>query len=711
MTTGAGPAPDDDRARRELAEAQRELARLRAENDRLRGLLGMDGGRAVAHLTEPEPTLFADAQRLPRVDNGSSPEQKLALFRALFAGRDDVYALRWENARSGKTGWSPAVRGGWPRSKDKHREYLAPTADVVAGHLTGCQTVGLYPLLAGDTCRLLACDFDGRTWALDALAYTDACQDAGVPAALERSRSGDGAHVWVFFTAPVPAASARGLGAALLREAMDRRAELDLASYDRLFPAQDFPPKGSFGNLIALPLQGECRKRGTTVFLDPSSLQPWGDQWAFLGSVGRLASDTVSGLVERMRPLDVGPTATRRRRAIAGRLDAPVPPSIRCQLGGMTSIDRTGVPPHLLAALKHLASLHNPVFYERERLRRSTWTTPRFIRCYTEDLERLHLPRGLLHHVDQIVRDAGSALELSDRRSDVDPLALHFQGTLTPQQQRAVEALGEHELGTLVAPPGNGKTVMACALIARHAVPTLVIVDRKPLLEQWQARLASLLGLDASQIGTLGAGKDRRSGVIDIAMIQSLTRRDRPDELLGVYGLVVVDECHHLPAVSFEACVRHVPVRRWLGLTATPYRRDGLEGIIAMQCGPIRHEIAAATTPAARTLNLQLVTHETSFDPDIDDAASIQEVFRRLVDDDERSAAISDDVADALARGRNCLVLTQWTEHIDRLCSQLTADGASIYEPLVLVRGPLLRIGRRIFRPVGVPASRACDCS
>lgn len=302
----------DDAARRELAEAQRELAQLRAENDRLRGLLGLHPERAIAHTAEPEPRLFGVAERLPRVDNGSSAEQKLTLFRTLFAGREDVYAVRWENRCSSKAGWSPAVRGGWRRSASTHREYLPLTADIVAAHLTGRETIGLYPLLPGDACLLLACDFDGSTWALDALAYLDACGDVGVPAALERSRSGNGAHVWVFFTAPVAAASSRALGAALLREAMDRRAELDLASYDRLFPAQDFLPKGSFGNLIALPLHGECRTRGTTVFLDPSSLEPWDDQWAFLSSVARLAPDMVTRLVERLRPPDVGPTATRR---------------------------------------------------------------------------------------------------------------------------------------------------------------------------------------------------------------------------------------------------------------------------------------------------------------------------------------------------------------------------------------------------------------
>lgn len=237
------------------------------------------------------------------MDAGSPPEAKLALYRSLSVGRSDVYASRWENPRSGATGWSPAVRGGWAQASrsTRPREYLPLTDEVIAQHLAGGQTVGLYPLLPGDACQLVACDFDGSTWALDALAYLDACTANAVPAALERSRSGDGAHAWVFFTGPVSAAAARALGASLLREAMAVRAEFDLASYDRFFPAQDFLPKGrgSFGNLIALPLQGGCVQRGTTVFLDPTTMAPWEDQWTFLYSLPRLSPGAVDELVTR----------------------------------------------------------------------------------------------------------------------------------------------------------------------------------------------------------------------------------------------------------------------------------------------------------------------------------------------------------------------------------------------------------------------------
>ncbi|MGH9008579.1 MAG: TOTE conflict system archaeo-eukaryotic primase domain-containing protein, partial [Acidimicrobiia bacterium] len=301
------------------AELLAELETLRAENARLRGLLGLDTRASDLSATGWSPTLFTPQSSTPEtkpvVDRSSSRAAKVALFRSLFAGREDVYALRWENRRTGKGGWGPAVRGGWANARRPDREYLPFTDEVAEGHLAGEVHAGLYPLLPGDACRLLACDFDGAGWALDALAYLDAARAAGIPAALERSRSGDGAHVWVFFAAPVPAASARRIGVHLLREAMTVRAELDLASYDRLFPTQDFMPKGSFGNLIALPLQGECRKRATTVFLDPTTLEPYEDQWSFLASVDRLAPDAVAALAEAFGELATGPDAPTYRKA------------------------------------------------------------------------------------------------------------------------------------------------------------------------------------------------------------------------------------------------------------------------------------------------------------------------------------------------------------------------------------------------------------
>lgn len=664
-----------DGLRRGLAAANREIERLRA-------LLGL-GSDSSAPGAGWEPTLFREEASLPSVDEASLNAAKVELIRTLFEGRPDVYAQRWESSSSGKAGWSPAVKGGWRRAgASKHRQHLPLTDDVITSHLRGDTVVGVYPLLPGDHCRLLACDFDGSTWALDALAFIDACRDLDVPAALERSRSDNGAHVWIFFSEPVPAATARSIGAGLLRRAMARRVEIDLTSYDRLFPSQDFMPKGSFGNLIALPLQGRSRSGGNTVFLDPASLKPWPDQWAFLSSVSRLSAEAAHAVADAVGGLDLGPDTAGwgRYRTTPG---PPPPERVRAQLGGQLSIERAGLPPALVAALKHLASLQNPVFYEKQRMRFSTWSTPRIIRCYEEDLGRIHLPRGLVDKTAQLVHDAGSQLEISDVRQHPPPVDFEFHGTLDAVQQRAVDVLSKHDLGVLIAPPGTGKTVMANALIARHRAPTLVLCDRQELIDQWREHLTTHLGLTPDQIGQIGAGRKRVSGVVDIATIQSLARRDEPWEAFVGYGLVVVDECHHLPAVSFEAAVRRAAVPRWLGLTATPYRRDGLEGILAMQCGPVRHEISLKST-AASLLRLDLIVHETLSDPVPVENPPIQDVLRGIAEDEERNAMVCADVRAAVAEGRKCLILTQRTDHIDRFVRRLTAIGES---PLVLRGG------------------------
>ena len=538
---------DEDAADRDDLIA--EVDQLRAENARLRALLGFDHREADGHASTWSPMLLPDVRTSPSIDNTAPNAAKLELYASLFGARSDVYATRWENATTGKSGWSPATKGGWSRQRTS-RDYLPLNAEVFASHLRGGATVGIYPLLRGDTCTLLACDFDKGTWALDALAYLDACHANGVPAALERSRSGNGGHVWVFFDGHVPATQARAMGAALLRQAMAARAELDLSSYDRIFPSQDFLPKAGFGNLIALPLQGECVARGTTVFLDPTSLEPWPDQWAFLSSIARMSPAAVTELAATLRPVDAGPALSLAELARQG--GPPPPKVIQARLGAMLSIERAGLPPAVVAAFKHLASIANPAFYEKQRMRFSTWDTPRFISCYGEDLEWLHLPRGLTERVTELVASLDSRLELTDDRADPPSIDLTFAGTLRPQQAAAVDDLVGHDRGVLVAPPGAGKTVMACAVIAHHHTPTLVVVDRKELVDQWRSRLVEHLGLEPKLIGQIGGGKDKPTGVVDVAMLQSLARRDDP-AIFERYGLVVVDECHHLPAVSFAA--------------------------------------------------------------------------------------------------------------------------------------------------------------
>lgn len=501
--------------------------------------------------------------------------------------------------------------------------------------------------------------------------------------AVERSRSGDGAHAWMFIDGAVPASAARRVGAYLLREAMATRAELDLGSYDRMFPAQDFVPAGSIGNLIALPLHGASRRRGRTVFVDTRTGEAVADQWAFLASIGRVPRESILALAESTSSVAAGPDS-RVYRAPRDPARHPVPREIRAEAGAMLGIERIGLPPSIVAALKHLASLHNPEYYEKERLRLSTWRTPRFIRCYAETLDRLLLPRGLREAAEGVATEAGSTLVVTEpleRSGDID---VSLAASLTPEQSRALETLAEHLLGVLVAPPGTGKTVVACAAVARRAVPTLVIVDRQPLVQQWRERISEHLGLSRKHVGVIGGGRSRPRGIVDIAMVQSLERRDDLETLTEGYGFVVVDECHHVPAMMFEKVVRQIAAPAWLGLTATPYRRDGLEGLITMYCGPVRHRMAQ---PAGAAFDRALRVHATNragvsaASEEQPGPAPIQRVFRELVDDEVRSRAICADVAGAVREGRNCLVLSQWTEHVSGMAALLGELGC---RPLVL---------------------------
>jgi hypothetical protein len=394
----------------------RELAELRAENARLRRLLKLTRAEAAP----PGPAQAGIFEAPPgTVHAGSPPDAKVALFGALFAARADIYAVRWENARTGKGGWLPAVRGGWRKGvPHAEREYLPLTAEMLAAHLSGQMHIGLYPLLDGDRCWWLAADFDGPAVLLDALNYVKAARALHVPAGLELSRSGTGAHVWIFFTAPVPAETARRLGTGLLRQAMALRGQMSLSSYDRLFPSQDMLPSGGVGNLIAAPLYGMARKNGATVFLDLSTLEPHEDQWAFLSTLGRMTPREAARAADCAGHVTVGSAVDRLGTPGSTKTKPQAPAVIHARLGPGIRIEQPELTPALLATLKHAASMPNPLFYERQRRRISTWGIPRFLYSFDETLDGgLILPRGLRDTVTALAGQAGSRLEIADERA------------------------------------------------------------------------------------------------------------------------------------------------------------------------------------------------------------------------------------------------------------------------------------------------------
>ena len=673
----------------ESALIRERLARLETEKAALEARLAdIQGPRADAR-DRPLPA--------GSVTNRSSARDKIALFRSLFRGRKDVYPKRWENAATGKSGYAPVCANEWaPRICGKPRvkcgacpnqAFREVTDEAIDGHLRGRHTIGVYPMLADDTCRFLAADFDKASWRRDASAFLEACRSKQVPAALERSRSGNGAHVWIFFAEPVPAALARRLGAHLVTEAMERNPDIGFESYDRFFPTQDTVPAGGFGNLIALPLQGGPREGGNSVFLD-DSFEPHADQWAFLSSMRRLSlaeATTIAdeagrqGRVVGLRlqldeeddePWSAPPSRQRPLPGIAG----PLPERIDAVLGDQLYIPRAGLPPGLVNRLIRLAAFQNPAFYSAQAMRRSTYGIPRIVACAELISHHIALPRGCREAMARLLEELGIGVDLRDERYPGRPVDTGFLGKLTPEQQSAADALLEHETGVLSAATGFGKTVVAASVIAARGASTLVLVHRRQLMEQWIARLQTFLDLPASAIGRIGGGKRKPGGLVDVGVIQSLARKGEVDDIVADYGHLVVDECHHISAVSFEAVARRAKAKYVLGLSATVTRRDGHHPIVFMQCGPVRFRTSAKAQARQRPFAHRAILRPTDFRmPAGMDAERppIQHVYAALAADEDRNDMIFDDVLQALEAGRSPILLSERKDHAHRLAERL----------------------------------------
>lgn len=680
---------------------------LRQENEELKLLLHAHGIEYKPKHTKEKDAVYSPFT-FPSVK--LSIEERVAIFHSLFKGREDVFARRWFSKTTGKSGYQPVCINEWRRGvcdKKKYKcadcpnRHFAPlTYQDLYRHLEGkdencCDVVGLYAIMPDNNCTFLCTDFDDKSckygYKDDILAFVGVCKEWNIPYAIERSRSGNGAHVWIFFEEPIPAFKARRLGNAILTEAMRHNGRMSFNSYDRFFPNQDRMPEGGFGNLVALPLQGQARKRRNSVFVDDDFLV-YKDQWAFLYNINKMKNKEVDMLLNLHVCEELGALTTSSE---SKPWVTPIPQDISksdfYSKIEITKADKIYIPlkavsVKVLNHLKRIASFKNPEFYSKQALRLSTYSTPRIISCFDITDDYLAMPRGCEDAILSFLNENGVKYNIVDETNHGTPISVSFQGKEREEQLAAINALLMHSNGVLHATTAFGKTVTAAAIIARKKVSTLILVHSKALLAQWHERLTEFLNIDYveppvpkkrgrrkkfSAIGCLDSTGNSLHGIVDIALIQSCLDGDSVKPFVENYGMVIVDECHHVSSVTFENVLKGVKAHTVYGLTATPIRKDGHQPIIFMQCGPIRFSSDAKSQIAKQSFERCLIPRFTSYRSITDDKQSITTLYQLLSKDEIRNTLIVEDVCKAVEAGRTPIILTNRTAHVTMLAEKL----------------------------------------
>lgn len=682
---------------------------LRKENAELKSLLCAHGIEYKPKQKEVNDSVYSPIS-FPAVK--LSLEERVSLFQSLFKGREDVFARRWFSKSTGKGGYQPVCTNEWRRGVcDKktfkcaecpNRSFAPLTSKDIYRHLEGndencCDVVGLYAIMPDNNCSFLCTDFDDKSckhgYKDDVLAFVGTCRDWQIPYAIERSRSGNGAHVWIFFEEPTPAYKARRLCNAILTEAMNHDGRMSFDSYDRFFPNQDRIPEGGFGNLVALPLQGQARKRLNSVFVD-DEFRAYKDQWAFLYNVKKVSESNVDHLLSLHIHEDLGalttsseskPWVTPRPLSIT---HAEFYSSITITKADKLYIPLKSVSAKVLNHLKRIAAFKNPEFYSKQALRLSTYYVPRIISCFDITDEYLAMPRGCEDAILSFLNDNNVKYSITDETSHGKRISVIFTGTEREEQTAAINALLPYSNGVLHATTAFGKTVTAAAIIARRKVNALILVHSKALLTQWHERLTEFLDIEYREpvepkkrgrrkaffpIGCLDSTGNTLHGVIDIALIQSCLDEDGVKPFVQDYGMIIVDECHHVSSVTFENVLKNIKAHTVYGLTATPIRKDGQQPIIFMQCGPIRFSADAKSQIAKQSFDRYLIPRFTSYRSISEDKQSITSMYQSLSEDEVRNNLIVDDVCKAVTTGRTPIILTNRTSHVIFLAEKLKA--------------------------------------
>ena len=662
-------------------------ARLQLINEERLALLNERQGLITQH----------EAELAQNFNLHASPESKIDLFLSYFKGRNDVYPFRWES-KNGRSGYSPACWNEWlpkvcnkPKiscTDCKNQNFKVPDHQAIYGHLKGIKTVGIYPLLSDNSTYLLAADFDKEDWFEAVSAFATTCKSLNIPYLLERSRSGNGGHVWVFFSEAVIATDARRLGNGLLRKTMELYPLLSFDCFDRLFPNQDIMPEGGFGNLIALPLQLEPRKYNNSVFISSEGV-PYNDQWSILASTRKVTKPQLQLYLEQLNTyVEIAPDCIENNEPWKKFNDNDnikindCPQRITLTLADQLYVPIANLPGKLTSKLKHCAVFSNPEFYKRQALRLSTIGTSRYICAAHIENGYLILPRGCLAEITSILLVQAIEIEYCDKRFLGSKLErIKFTGKLKNQQKKAVDALFEQSNGVFVASTGFGKTVTGLALIAKRKVNTLILVHNRQLGEQWLERIKVFLA--NVEVGSLLGGKDKLTYEVDVATYQSLVSRNGIDikPAIEKYGQILIDECHHLPASNYECLIKSVNAKYIHGFTATPRRQDGLEKLMHFQIGSVVYK--AATTASSFEQYVKVVNTNTCFPSEwliSETKPHISQVYKHLVYDKARNEMIVNRIKQSVNNGRSVMVLTERKEHIKLLAEMMTNIGIQVVE-------------------------------
>ncbi len=597
--------------------------------------------------------------------------EKLTIFKSLFKGREDIYATRWE--KGNKNGYSPTYTFD-PYSYKMHRmkggtfknyankQYQILTDGQIIKHLEGEQLIGLYPLLKDNTSWFIAADFDEDNWAEECKTFIEICSSKNIPAYLERSRSGKGGHVWVFFDENYSAFKSRNIFKSLLEEAGVFSLFDKSSSFDRLFPNQDYLSGKGFGNLIALPLNKTSWENGNSCFINPETLLPIENQWEFLKSIRKI---TITELENLYQSVATKPSNTESKTTISKSING----KLNIKLSNAIYVTREGLTTPLINFIKEEFNFISSEFIIKKKLGKNTWGTDRYFKLIEETPDEIIIPRGAAGKLLRFCKENKTEYDFVDARIKKESVLFNSSIHLREQQIGVKEAATKKDFGVIVAPPGSGKTIIGLSIIAEKQQPALIIVHRKQLAIQWIERIESFLGIPKKDIGIIGQGKNTIGKQITIAMIQSLDKLLKSAEANkyeNSFGLIIVDECHHVPTDTFRNTIAKLHSFYLYGLTATPFRKYNDGKLIYSYLGEIIAEIKPLLTET--TCGAKIIIRDTTLSiPYNSKTDKFETLSKILVHDSARNKLILDDVFNELGKGKKIVIVTERKDHIETL--------------------------------------------